>query len=133
MNIRTWVTLALALLTPIVTVTLLCLNVGAGGGRILSLAGVLFLPFVLGAILAWAARRKLLLGWLVLLTIIAMAGHEAIGVYRAFYRTPAEGGQELIYRFLPQLGAMLALSALVTISLLLTRRRNQAEVRQQES
>jgi len=94
---------------------------------------VLFLPFVLGAILAWAARRKLLLGWLVLLTIIAMAGHEAIGVYRAFYRTPAEGGQELIYRFLPQLGAMLALSALVTISLLLTRRRNQAEVRQQES
>jgi hypothetical protein len=133
MNIRAWTTIALAGFTPTVAVTVLWLNVGAGGGRIISVAAVLFLPFILGAILAWAARKRLFVGWLVLLAVIAMAGHEAIGVYRAFYRTPAGGGQELIYRFLPQLVAMLALSALVTFSLLLKRRSNQAEVKQQGS
>ena len=103
MYIRTIISLLIAAFIPTLAIALLVEKIGSGSTAIFLVGAFLYLPFFLGALLAVAARKKRWLSWLILLTLLLISCDEIIGIYGAFFRTPARGASDLIYRPLPQI------------------------------
>jgi len=102
MYLRTIISLLIAAFVPTVAIAVLVEKLGSGSNAMFLIGAFLYLPFVLGAMLALAVRKKRWLSWLVLLTLLLISCDEIIGIYGAFFRTPARGASDLIYRPLSQ-------------------------------
>lgn len=110
-------------LTPISIVGVLVIKVGAGNGEIYPIALMVFIPFAIGAGLAWGVRGKPFSSWIVLLGIITASVHEFAGLHSAFFRVPARGAIDLIYRPIEQTVLMVAIAVVVAVPILIAKLR----------
>ena len=106
----------LALLVPVSLVGVLVDRVGTGDHAIYPIALMLFLPFALGAVMAWGVRGKPFLRWIVLIGILAASIDGAIGLHSAFFRIPARGALDLIYRPIGQTALMTCIAVSAALS-----------------
>jgi predicted Na+-dependent transporter len=67
------------------------------GGAFISIALWTILPFAVGNAAAWLFRRSLVTSLVMFASIVAVAVYQFYGLYRAFFRAPAEGGLTVIY------------------------------------
>lgn len=118
-SVQTGASYAVALITPICVVGILASKVGAGNGAIYPIALMGFVPFAIGAGLAWTVKGKLFPSWIVLLGIIAASIYGFMGLHSAFFRVPARGASDLIYRPIEQTVFMAAVGLIVAVAILI--------------
>jgi hypothetical protein len=114
-----------ACLAPISVVGVLASNVGAGNGMIYSIAFMFFVPFAIGAALAWAVRGKPFSSWIVLLGIMVISIYGFVGLHSAFFRVPARGAIDLIYRPIEQSVLMVGVAVFLAVPILIGKLRNR--------
>jgi hypothetical protein len=110
---------AMALITPICIVGVTESVIGAGNGEIYPIGLLCFVPFAIGAGLASAVKGKLLQSWIVLVGIFAASIYGFLGLYGAFFRVPARGAFEVIYRPIAQTALMVAIGLIVILPILI--------------
>lgn len=110
-------------LTPVSIVGVLASKVGVGNGEIYPIALMLFIPFAIGAGLAWGVKGKAFSSWIVLLGIIIASVHGFAGLHSAFFRVPARGAIDLIYRPIEQTVLMVAIAVVVAVPILIAKLR----------
>jgi hypothetical protein len=117
--VSTKASLILAVIAPVIVVGVFIANVGPGNGAIYPMMSMFFVPFAIGAGLALGVRTRPVLSWLVLLSMIAISIDGLVGLYSAFFRVPARGGQDLIFRPFEQIFLIVAVSIIVVVSVLI--------------
>lgn len=116
-----YVSYILSIAVPTCITSILVSKVGTGGGAIFPALLTFFVPFGIGAGLARAVWRNLWLEVLVLAALIGITIHGFRGVYSAFYRVPARGGIDLIFRPYEQTYFMVGVAVVVGAIWLLTK------------
>jgi hypothetical protein len=97
-SIQTRMTYAISAGAPITIIGVLVSKVGWVDGQMGNILLTQFAPFVLCAALTWLVRRKHILGWIVFGGTMLAAIYGFIGLYGGFWREPAKGAWDVVYR-----------------------------------